>query len=369
VRHARRSLRWWWDDDGSLVIIARLAPESGAAVLAVLEPIADELAAAERATDAALASAAPATLDDVAPPPDPTPADAPPGSAHVGHVQAPAGDHDHGDEPEPDHGTAPGDAAPTAAWPEPVPWWAVPGADPLAQRWADALVEAMHRLAHGEGGVRAEIQALVDLDLLTHDGSGRCHLLHGPALDPDALELLRCDATLTALVEAEGQVVASGPRTPTIPAATRRAVLARDLGCVFPACPSRRVQLHHVRVRTRDGAHTTANLVALCAYHHQRLHREGWVVQRDDHGQVAIHLPDGRVLHAAPRTDPGAAGGPGPLAPAPGGPDAVTSEWAGEHLDLRGTVAELVRRARAAATAAAGAPAALTPHDDAGRAA
>jgi hypothetical protein len=372
-RHARRSLRWWWDDDGSLVLTARLPPESGAAVLAVLEPIAAELARTEQITDSSLISAS----DPLAASDTPT-SERPGGDGFAGeladvlaHDDAPAS------TPATDHAPAAGDAladGPIASphidhslhephddvpdemvdtSPPLAPWWKHPAADPFAQRHADALVEAMHRLAHGRGGVRAEIRAVVDVELLGHDGPGRCHLLDGPALDHDTLELLRCDATVTALLEAEGAIVASGPRLPAIPTATRRAVLTRDMGCVFPDCPGTHVQLHHVHVRAHNGAHTATNLVALCGYHHRRLHREGWTVVHDGRGRVRFVLPDGRVV----RHDLAVASGDataGSLPAAPGGPTAVDSAWAGEHLDVHDTVAELVRRAQAARHGAAG---------------
>jgi hypothetical protein len=322
IRRARRTLRWWWDDDGSLVITGRLTPEDGAAVVAVLEAVVAEQLTAERATDTAIAAA-----DD------------------VGGRRGPAGPHTPSDRtPLPVTGNA--DATPS---------WAEPAVDRMGQRAADALTEMAHLVAGGRtGGVKAELQvhvdaailadsaALADTSVLAHGGHGRCHLVDGPALDPVTLDLLRCDSTLTLLIEREGDVIASGPRTPTIAASTRRAVLARDRGCAFPCCRGRRVQLHHVQFRARRGAHSTANLLALCTYHHQLLHREGWNVERDEHGHIRFTLPTGLGIDAAPRDRTTRRG----LHPATAGPAAVDSAWAGERLDLGVTVAELLRRAR-----------------------
>jgi hypothetical protein len=329
ARRAGRTLRWWWDDDGSLVITGRLPPEDGAAVVAVLEALVAEQFAVERATDAAVAASAAHDADG---------ATDERAAADAGHpADEDAVDEDAVDEDAVEGGPA-GPLASDAA-----PSWAEPAVDRWGQRAADALTDMAHLVAGGRsGGITAELQVVVDAAALADGGDGRCHLVDGPTLDPATLDLLCCDGALTVLVEREGQVVASGPRTPTIPASTRRAVLARDRGCTFPACCGRRVQLHHVQFRNRRGAHTTANLLALCSYHHQRLHREGWTVEHVDRGGIRFILPTGHAIDAVPRDRRATVR----LDPAAGGPDAVDARWAGERLDVGATVAELLRRSR-----------------------
>jgi hypothetical protein len=379
TRRARRTLRWWWDDDGSLVISGRLPPEDGAPVVAVLEALIAEQLAAECTTATAIAAdASDATAAIAETASDATAAIADPASDATAAIADAASDADHvdrvaavdgpateasGGPAGPDAATGLG-AAPAGAGLDATPAWAEPPVDRMGQRAADALTEMAHLVAGGRtGGVGVELQVLVDASLLVgavepdhgsdrrahgsdgtaHGSDGRCHLVDGPALDRATLELLRCDSSVTALIEREGTVIASGPRTPTIAASTRRAVLARDRGCAFPCCRGRRVQLHHVRFRTRRGADSTANLVALCSYHHQLLHRAGWTIERDELGHVRFVLPTGQVIDAVPRDRTTRL----TLQPATAGPAAVDSAWAGERLDLGVTVAELVRRRRA----------------------
>jgi hypothetical protein len=87
---------------------------------------------------------------------------------------------------------------------------------------------------------------------------------------PDALERILCNGALEvdALTEG-GTLLGVGATTRNIPPRMRRAVLARDGGCTAAGCTSRyRLQVHHIRARSRGGSHDPANLTTLCWYHH-----------------------------------------------------------------------------------------------------
>ena len=112
---------------------------------------------------------------------------------------------------------------------------------PVAACRADALV-ALARSAlstsspHTAGADRCEIVVHVDAATLAADEvRDRCHLSDGPALAPETVRRLGCDASVVRIVERDGRPLTVGRRTRTIPPALRRALRSRDGGCRFPA--------------------------------------------------------------------------------------------------------------------------------------
>lgn len=275
-RHARRSCEWHWDDDGSLVLRARLSPEDGALVVKALE------------------AAAAALADE----------DAPPGDVPAGTPEVPD--------------------RPTA-------------------RRADALVAvAESSLAGGPtartGGERTMVVVHVDTDALAGDGDGRCQVEDGPALAPDTARRVACDASVVTLTEAGGEPLSVGRRTRSIPPAIRRALDSRDGGCRFPGCGATcHVEGHHVRHWSQGGDTSLANLVSLCWAHHRAVHEGGFALAHDGHGGVTVRRSDGRLLEPRRRA----------VEPLDGGlerrnaeagltitAETITTDWAGERLDL-----------------------------------
>jgi hypothetical protein len=178
-------------------------------------------------------------------------------------------------------------------------------ASPAAARRADALV-AMARSAvegsseaHG-GADPCELVVHVDAATLSSDEvAERCHLADGPALAPETVRRLGCDAAVVRIVEADGRPLTVGRRTRTIPPALRRALRSRDDGCRFPGCTHQRyVHAHHIHHWARGGPTTLENLVQLCSYHHRLVHEGGFGVERGRSGSVRFRRPDGRVIAA-----------------------------------------------------------------------
>lgn len=72
------------------------------------------------------------------------------------------------------------------------------------------------------------------------------------------------------------EVLDVGRKTRVIPAALRRAVVARDRHCVAPGCTrsAKWCDVHHL-VSWADGGETViGNLCLLCRYHHTLVHLE-----------------------------------------------------------------------------------------------
>lgn len=104
----------------------------------------------------------------------------------------------------------------------------------------------------------------------------------GHALPEWVRDLVTCDASLAVTWTRHGVPIAQGSTADTIPAATRRHVLARDGGCRIPGCgATRRLDLHHVVHRADGGTNDASNLIAICPHHH-RVHHRGELGIRGD---------------------------------------------------------------------------------------
>ncbi|QEV99469.1 DUF222 domain-containing protein [Microbacterium caowuchunii] len=79
----------------------------------------------------------------------------------------------------------------------------------------------------------------------------------------------------------EGRIVSLGFAGRIFTAHQRRAILARDGGCLIPGCdtPPEWCEIHHVEEASRGGPTHTDNGVALCWHHHRTLDGSGWQVR------------------------------------------------------------------------------------------
>jgi Domain of unknown function (DUF222)/HNH endonuclease len=167
-------------------------------------------------------------------------------------------------------------------------------------RGADALVAlARNALDSGlpdrTGGEPCELVVHVDAETLRgeqiHD---RAELDGGPALAPETVRRLGCDAAVVGIVERDGRPLSVGRRTRTIPPALRRALRSRDDGCQFPGCDHNRyLHAHHIRHWARGGPTSLDNLVQLCSHHHRLVHEGGFAVERAGPDSLRFRRPDG----------------------------------------------------------------------------
>lgn len=87
---------------------------------------------------------------------------------------------------------------------------------------------------------------------------------------------IACDTRVIPVVMGGlGEVLDVGRATRTIPPAIRRALIARDQGCVWPGCDRAPIHCdgHHIQHWLDDGPTSLANLALLCHSHHHRLHK------------------------------------------------------------------------------------------------
>lgn len=175
-----------------------------------------------------------------------------------------------------------------------------------------ALAEIRDALFRDAGHAPSGVDALMtmarrSLDAVTDRGRRdryRVHVTldeHHQLLDPlghtlpDWIrDLITCDTTMSVTWQRNGIPIAQGSVADSIPAATRRHVLARDGGCRVPGCGRRNgLDLHHVIHRRHHGTNDPWNLIALCGHHHRMHHR----------GQLGIagnaEQPDGITFTSA----------------------------------------------------------------------
>lgn len=139
-----------------------------------------------------------------------------------------------------------------------------------AHRYADALVElAEHCLDAGvlprAGGQRPHLQVTTTMETLAGTPGAAAGVLDGAGpIAGETVRRLACDASVTRVVLAPDSVVldvGQALRLPSAPA--RRALQARDSGCVWPGCDRAAgwTAAHHVVHWAQGGATDLDNLV------------------------------------------------------------------------------------------------------------
>ena len=107
----------------------------------------------------------------------------------------------------------------------------------------------------------------------------------GP-ITPGTLARLACDAILqTALLAPGGAVLNLGRTVRTATLAQRRALTARDRGCIIPGCttPPTGCDAHHLTYWRHGGSTDIDNLALLCPAHHTAVHTRTWTIHVHDH--------------------------------------------------------------------------------------
>jgi hypothetical protein len=118
-----------------------------------------------------------------------------------------------------------------------------------------------------------------------------------------------CDAVVSRIVlDPDGLPLDLGRTARLVPPHLRRAVEARDRGCVFAGCqaPTYWCEVHHVQEWILGGETSLENSGLLCERHHTQVHH-GFRIERDEANRWHTYRPDGteiHVLHAAQHDPP-----------------------------------------------------------------
>ncbi len=127
----------------------------------------------------------------------------------------------------------------------------------------------------------------------------------GDGLSVDAIRRIACDAgVIPVVLGSNSEPLDVGREHRLVTPAIRRALIARDQGCIIPGCdaPPGHCDAHHV-IHWIDGGKTAVvNLVLVCTPHHRAIHRDTWIVTITD-GQVNVTRPD--WTEPDPRPPPG----------------------------------------------------------------
>jgi len=169
-----------------------------------------------------------------------------------------------------------------------------------AQRRADAMVLVFGQtLRFGDlPATRGRAPRLtVTVELATLQGqpdAALAALATGSALTPEAVRRLLCDADVTPIVLDERGVPLSVGRTlRTVSPGIWDALVARDGGCVFPACtaPPGHCRAHHLQHWENGGETSLDNGALLCERHHVTVHHKGWICRLGEDGHPELVPP------------------------------------------------------------------------------
>src|SRR6267143_2073316 len=175
------------------------------------------------------------------------------------------------------------------------------------QRRADALVDLCRRQPGGSAdgsGPRPHLVIRASLDtLLGMDGAPAGELETGGLVPAETVRRIACDAALSRITgrgELEAEISRASRSTP---AATRRAVAARDRTCVAGSCdrPPQWTDCHHLQHWTQGGPTKLPNLVLLCRRHHRMVHEGGWRLRRGEQGRWEL-VPPMKLIAAHARS-------------------------------------------------------------------
>ncbi|PZS35915.1 MAG: HNH endonuclease [Pseudonocardiales bacterium] len=153
------------------------------------------------------------------------------------------------------------------------------------QRNADALLEVcgLARAAQDcptAAGEPPHLTVTIDWDAL-RTGLGVATLDYGTQISAAEARRWACDAKIIPVVlGGKSEPLDVGRAMRTVPLSIRRALVARDRGCVFPGCdrPPGMCQAHHCRHWIDHGETSVENCVLLCEAHHRHVHRTGWEI-------------------------------------------------------------------------------------------
>jgi hypothetical protein len=121
------------------------------------------------------------------------------------------------------------------------------------------------------------------------------------------VDQLRCHGdTITTLFGKHGEILHHGKTKRLATRRQRRALAARDGGCVIPGCttPPSRCQAHHVTPWVSEnyppGRTDIDNLALLCPFHHATIHTSAWQLVMI-HGTPHVRPPGWHDPHRTPR--------------------------------------------------------------------
>src|SRR6266508_2551894 len=170
----------------------------------------------------------------------------------------------------------------------------------LGQRRADALTVLLHAAAAtgggipAHGGIKPHVAVTIALaDLIEAGRAATGDPTFGDGLSAAAVRALACDAGIIPVVlGSQSEPLDVGREHRFVTPAIRRALIARDGGCVIPGCdaPPGHCDAHHLTHWVDGGATAVDTLALFCKPHHRAIHKGTWPVTITG-GQVHVTRP------------------------------------------------------------------------------
>jgi hypothetical protein len=176
-----------------------------------------------------------------------------------------------------------------------------------SQRMAAALVEMARRSSaaddHDGQPRKPQFVVVADVAAVAGDHAGLAELDNGTPVPQSILQRWLCDSTIGRVLMSRGSVpVDLGRLIYTASAGQRRALIARDRGCIVPGCKRkpRWCDAHHVNPYP-NGPTNLSNLVLLCKRHRKHVHAGIIKLLPGDTGSAwVVTRPDGTPLRQRP---------------------------------------------------------------------
>ncbi len=167
-----------------------------------------------------------------------------------------------------------------------------------SKRQADAFVAMLRDYLNGEKSQRGSTPDN-HLVMIHVDESALAGEAGRSSVPIETARRLCCDGSTVTMVESsEGEPLAIGRKSRTVPAGLERAVRARDKNrCTFPGCHHHRfLDCHHVKHWSNGGETSLENLLLLCTKHHTLVHEGGFRIEKDFTDSWVFKRPDGTAV-------------------------------------------------------------------------
>ena len=165
-------------------------------------------------------------------------------------------------------------------------------------------IEAELPADQGAAVVAAIERMTARIPVMPDEGAGTngCELEGGPAIHPETVRRLLCNARVqTVLEDGKGDVAGMGRLSREPSAWMVRQLRWRDRECRFPGRGRRAfTEAHHVVWWSRGGRTDLENLVLICSFHHRLVLEYGWRIARVPDGRVRWFRPDGTRYRSGP---------------------------------------------------------------------
>lgn len=147
---------------------------------------------------------------------------------------------------------------------------------------------------------KTQIIVVCDAEAAAGGPSGNAELEDGTPVPQDILQRWLCDSAVGRVVMKASSIPIDVGRLAYTPSdAQRRALIARDGGCIVPGCnrKPRWCEVHHVVWWENGGPTDLANLALVCDHHHKQIHKDIINVTPGDRpGTFIVTRADGTPL-------------------------------------------------------------------------